>query len=173
LEIVRGLQVLGLTVEAESLMRALLATGALPPRAQTDAAHLAIATAAKTCPKAQALLAPRESRSEHRCFELTEIPCNGKSKATSSGGCRSGARFRFGNDPGSITMTMSALTQTLIDEIKSAPETVQHEVFDFLLFLKTREPSRSEGHENLLSLAQTAWGPDWATQEEDEAWRDL
>jgi hypothetical protein len=36
-----------LTAEAERFTRALLATGALPARAQTDAAHLAIAAAAK------------------------------------------------------------------------------------------------------------------------------
>lgn len=41
------LSVLQLTAEAERLTRALLATGALPARAQTDAAHLAIAAAGK------------------------------------------------------------------------------------------------------------------------------
>jgi hypothetical protein len=39
--------VLGLTPEAGIITRALLATGALPARAQTDAAHLGIAAAAK------------------------------------------------------------------------------------------------------------------------------
>ena len=68
---------------------------------------------------------------------------------------------------------MSALTQTLIEEIKSAPEAVQKEVFDFLVFLKTKDAVRDEGRENLLALAQTAWGPDWDTPAEDEAWRDL
>ena len=66
---------------------------------------------------------------------------------------------------------MSTLTHTLIEEIKSAPEPVQREVLDFLVFLKTRESS--EGRENLLPLAQTAWAVDWDTPEEDEAWRDL
>jgi predicted nucleic acid-binding protein len=47
LEILSELTVLGLNAEAERLTRALLATGALPARAQTDAAHLAIAAAAK------------------------------------------------------------------------------------------------------------------------------
>jgi hypothetical protein len=64
---------------------------------------------------------------------------------------------------------MSGLTQTLIEEIKTAPEPLQREVFDFLLFLK----SRQEGRENLLALAETAWAKDWNTPEEDEAWRDL
>jgi hypothetical protein len=68
---------------------------------------------------------------------------------------------------------MSTLTQTLIEEIKIAPEMVQREVFDFLVFLKTRQIAPAEGGENLLSLAQTAWAADWNTPEEDEAWRDL
>jgi predicted nucleic acid-binding protein len=47
LEILGALTVLRLTPEGASLTRALLATEALPARAQTDAAHLAIAAAAK------------------------------------------------------------------------------------------------------------------------------
>lgn len=47
LEILRDLTVLTVTPEADAIMLALLATGALPARAQTDAAHLAIATAEK------------------------------------------------------------------------------------------------------------------------------
>lgn len=66
---------------------------------------------------------------------------------------------------------MSSLTQSLIEEIKSAPDSVQREVFDFLAFLKTRE--RSEGRENLLPLANSAWASDWANPKEDAAWRDL
>jgi hypothetical protein len=68
---------------------------------------------------------------------------------------------------------MSATTETLIEEIKSAPESVQREVFDFLIFLKARLNAQREGAENLLPLAQSAWGADWDTPEEDEAWRDL
>jgi hypothetical protein len=68
---------------------------------------------------------------------------------------------------------MSATTETLIEEIKSAPESVQREVFDFLIFLKTRLNAQREGAENLQPLAQSAWGADWDTPEEDEAWRDL
>ncbi len=68
---------------------------------------------------------------------------------------------------------MSALTQELIKEIESAPDLVKQEVLDFLVFLKARETARNEGRENLLPLAQTAWGPDWERPEEDEAWRDL
>jgi hypothetical protein len=68
---------------------------------------------------------------------------------------------------------MSATTQTLIEEIKTAPESVQREVYDFLVFLKSRLNAQAEGAENLLPLAQTAWAADWNTPEEDEAWRDL
>lgn len=68
---------------------------------------------------------------------------------------------------------MSTTTQSLIEEIKTAPESVQREVFDFLVFLKARLNARAEGAENLLPLAQTAWAADWETPEEDEAWRDL
>jgi hypothetical protein len=41
------------------------------------------------------------------------------------------------------------------------------------VFLKSKARTRKESLEDLLPLAQTAWGPDWDTPEEDEAWRDL
>lgn len=68
---------------------------------------------------------------------------------------------------------MSTLTQTLFAEIESAPEPVQKEVLDFLVFLKARSAAASEGTENLLPLAASAWAEDWNSPEEDEAWRDL
>jgi hypothetical protein len=68
---------------------------------------------------------------------------------------------------------MSALTEILIREIRSAPDVVQREVLDFLMFLKTRQGRQAEGIEDLLPLAQTAWAADWDRPEEDEAWRDL
>jgi len=68
---------------------------------------------------------------------------------------------------------MSALTESLIEEIKNAPEAVQQEVFDFLAFLKARQSAQAQGAENLLPLAQSAWAADWNTPQEDEAWRDL
>ena len=68
---------------------------------------------------------------------------------------------------------MSGLTYALIEEIKSPPDPVQREVFDFLAFLKAQEMAKKDGHENLLPLAQSAWGSDWDTPEEDAAWRDL
>ncbi len=64
---------------------------------------------------------------------------------------------------------MSTITEALIEELQAAPESVQREVFDFLTFLK----EKSEGRESLLPLAQSAWGADWDTPEEDAAWRDL
>jgi len=48
LEILRAVTILRASAESEQLTTALLATRALPPRAQTDAAHLAIAAVAKT-----------------------------------------------------------------------------------------------------------------------------
>lgn len=68
---------------------------------------------------------------------------------------------------------MSTLTQMLIEEIRTAPEPVQREVFDFLNFLKARQAVRDEGREDLLPLATSAWAADWNSPEEDEAWRDL
>ena len=68
---------------------------------------------------------------------------------------------------------MSALTATLIDEIKSAPEPVQRELLDFLAFLKSRRASAEQTGDDLLPLAQSAWAADWNTPEEDAAWRDL
>jgi hypothetical protein len=76
-------------------------------------------------------------------------------------------------DIGFIFPLMSALTQTLINEIKAAPEGVQREVLDFVVFLKIRKQADAEDRENLLPLAETAWAADWHSKEEDEAWRDL
>jgi len=68
---------------------------------------------------------------------------------------------------------MSSTTLALIEEIKTAPERVQREVLDFLVFLKTRHRTREDDMENLLPLAQTAWAADWDAPGEDDAWRDL
>jgi hypothetical protein len=46
LEILAGLPQLDITEEARNLAQAFIATGALPPKAVRDAAHLAVATAA-------------------------------------------------------------------------------------------------------------------------------
>ena len=68
---------------------------------------------------------------------------------------------------------MSSTTLTLIEEIKTAPDSVQREVLDFLVFLKARHQTREDQTESLLPLAETAWAADWDTAEEDDAWRDL
>jgi hypothetical protein len=73
----------------------------------------------------------------------------------------------------SYSARVNALTNTLIEEIKAAPDAVQREVLDFVVFLKAQEAAREEGRENLLALAQSAWGADWDSPGEDEAWRDL
>ena len=83
-----------------------------------------------------------------------------------------GVISRLGNRRGSSSvLAVTSLTKTLIEEIKTAPESVQREVYDFLAFLKARE--RGEGREDLLPLAESAWASDWNTPEEDAAWRDL
>lgn len=65
------------------------------------------------------------------------------------------------------------MTEAIIEEIKDAPQGVQREVFDFLVFLKSRQAAQGEAAADLLPLAQTAWAADWDSPEEDEAWRDL
>jgi hypothetical protein len=64
-------------------------------------------------------------------------------------------------------------SQTLLSEIESAPEEIRREVWDFLKFLKSRQSAGPEREDSVLPLAQTAWGPDWTSAEEDEAWKDL
>jgi hypothetical protein len=62
-------------------------------------------------------------------------------------------------------------TTTLIQELESVSEETRREVFDFLMFLKSRK--EAESSESLLPLAQSAWAADWCSPEEDEAWKDL
>jgi hypothetical protein len=47
---------------------------------------------------------------------------------------------------------------------------VQREVWDFLLFLKSRH---GDAKDDLPPLAHSTWAKDWDKPEEDEAWRDL
>jgi hypothetical protein len=68
---------------------------------------------------------------------------------------------------------MSGLTKVLIEELQTAPDSVQREVHDFLVFLMERRKRETSADENLLVLAESAWAADWNTPEEDEAWRDL
>ncbi len=53
---------------------------------------------------------------------------------------------------------MSSLTSTLIEEIKTAPDAVQREVFDFLVFLKSQDSAREAGRDDLLPLAPNGLG---------------
>ncbi|MFM8983876.1 MAG: hypothetical protein ACKOLA_13485 [Spartobacteria bacterium] len=64
-------------------------------------------------------------------------------------------------------------SQALLSEIESAPEEIRREVWEFLKFLKSRQSLELKEQESMLPLAQTAWGPDWTSTEEDEAWKDL
>jgi hypothetical protein len=64
--------------------------------------------------------------------------------------------------------------ELIIHEIPNTPESVLREVYDFLVFLKSRNPSDAkQGPEDLMALADSSWGPDWNRPEEDEAWKDL
>ena len=63
--------------------------------------------------------------------------------------------------------------QALLSENESAPEEIRREVWEFLKFLKSRQTLGVKEQESMLPLAQTAWGPDWSSAEEDEAWKDL
>jgi hypothetical protein len=62
----------------------------------------------------------------------------------------------------------------IIHEIPDTPEPVLREVYDFLVFLKSRSRMNAKGRtEDLTGLAETAWAGDWNRTEEDEAWKDL
>lgn len=68
---------------------------------------------------------------------------------------------------------MSPTAETLIHEIRKAPDHVVNEVYDFLMFIKNRSKVTTEGNENLLILAESSWAEDWNSREEDGAWRNL
>ena len=60
--------------------------------------------------------------------------------------------------------------QTLLQEMQGLPNTLLHEVLDFIRFLKGR--AVRERWES-APLAEPALRRDWLRPEEDEAWRDL
>lgn len=64
-------------------------------------------------------------------------------------------------------------SQSILSEIESAPEEIRREVWYFLKFLKDRQSSGIREEDSILPLAQSAWGHDWTSAEEDEAWKDL
>ena len=72
-----------------------------------------------------------------------------------------------------IQSSMKKKHQLLIGEIKAAPESVQMEVLDFLLFKMAKNHSNSHKADDLIPVAQSSWAADWDTPEEDKAWRDL
>jgi len=82
-------------------------------------------------------------------------------------------KFRWKIMPCCIKEVSPMSSQTLLSEIESAPEEIRREVWDFLKFLKSRQAAGPEREDSLLPLAQTAWGPDWNSAEEDAAWKDL
>jgi hypothetical protein len=60
--------------------------------------------------------------------------------------------------------------QTVLQEMQDLPNTLLHEVLDFIRFLKGK--AVRERSESAL-LAEPALRRDWLRPEEDEAWRDL
>jgi hypothetical protein len=60
--------------------------------------------------------------------------------------------------------------QTVLQEMQDLPNTLLHEVLDFIRFLKGK--AVRERAESAL-LAEPALRRDWLRPEEDEAWRDL
>ena len=77
------------------------------------------------------------------------------------------------DSPGKRIFFTLMSSATLIQELESVSEETRKEVFDFLMFLKSRKSSDPASSESLLPLAQTAWAADWCSPEEDEAWKDL
>jgi len=74
-----------------------------------------------------------------------------------------------------LSLGMSSLTKSLIEELEHAPESLQQEVFAFLRHRRARGvgSDRSDDMHALLPLAESAWAANWDTPEEDEAWRNL
>ncbi len=61
----------------------------------------------------------------------------------------------------------------LSEEIKSIPENLLNELYDYLLFLKYK---KSETKRDLLPIQEASekvLSRDWNTPEEDEAWKNL
>ncbi len=71
------------------------------------------------------------------------------------------------------SVEMSTLTKNLIEEIKAAPETVQREVFDFLVFLKARESAQPGGQKDRLAQAAEALLADYTSDPELTAFTGL
>lgn len=60
--------------------------------------------------------------------------------------------------------------QTLIEELKQAPEPIVKEVYLFFRFL--REKAAEESFNGLM-LSESSLADDWLSKEEDEAWKNL
>ncbi len=64
--------------------------------------------------------------------------------------------------------------ELIIHEIPNTPEPVLREVYEFLIFLKSRSVSGPGSQpEDLTALAESSWAKDWNRPDEDEAWKDL
>ncbi len=61
-------------------------------------------------------------------------------------------------------------TELVGQELAELPEALQHEVYDFVRFLRAK--SQDDKFEGLL-LSESALAKDWSTPEEDAAWASL
>ena len=61
-------------------------------------------------------------------------------------------------------------TELVGKELAELPESLQHEVYDFVRFLRVK--TQEEKFDGLL-LSESALAKDWSTPEEDAAWANL
>ncbi len=64
-----------------------------------------------------------------------------------------------------------SIKEALAEEIKSSPANLLKEIYDYLLFLK----SRKTGEDNIKThlASEKVLSRDWDSPEEDEAWKNL
>jgi hypothetical protein len=63
--------------------------------------------------------------------------------------------------------------EILSEEIKKTPENILKELYDFLLFLKSKRQSTSDDEVKTHLASEKVLSRDWDTPEEDEAWKNL
>jgi hypothetical protein len=63
--------------------------------------------------------------------------------------------------------------EILSEEIKKTPENILKELYDFLLFLKSKRQSTSDDEVKTHLASEKVLSRDWDIPEEDEAWKNL
>jgi len=61
--------------------------------------------------------------------------------------------------------------EALTEEIKNTPENLLQEIYDYLLFLKSRKTKKDVVLTHIAS--EKVLSRDWDSPEEDEAWKNL